>query len=206
VPDGRIPGAQAIGLVGVEKRIDVIATAIQLRGTVHDLAARISIAESVGRVYDVSGIQCGRSEAMKVRLKPASRQGVHYRTPIPDPFRYRRIMKIIPMATLALTAGLFLAPAGAQQVTPKAPEHTMPMPQSGGMKSGGMMNQDNMMADMKAADARLEALAQTMKSASGDDKVRAMQELMTELVQNQVDMHRQMSMMREQMMSQMPHK
>jgi NADPH-dependent 2,4-dienoyl-CoA reductase/sulfur reductase-like enzyme/rhodanese-related sulfurtransferase len=38
VPDGRILGAQAIGLEGVEKRIDVIATTIQFRGTVHDLA------------------------------------------------------------------------------------------------------------------------------------------------------------------------
>jgi hypothetical protein len=111
-------------------------------------------------------------------------------------------MKTIPIAaTLALTAGFFLAPAAAQQATPKAPEHSMPMPQS-----GGMVNHDKMMADMKAADARLEALAQTMKSASGDDKVRAMEELVTELVQNHVDMHRQMSMMHEQMMSQMRHK
>ena len=38
VPDGRILGAQAVGLEGVEKRIDVIATAIQFHGTVHDLA------------------------------------------------------------------------------------------------------------------------------------------------------------------------
>ena len=38
-PDGRILGAQGVGLDGVEKRIDVIATAIQLGGTVHDLAA-----------------------------------------------------------------------------------------------------------------------------------------------------------------------
>ena len=121
--------------------------------------------------------------------------------PSPDPFRYRRIMKMIPMAALAITAGLFLAPAWAQQATPKAPEHSMPMPQA-----GGMMNHDKMMADMKAADARLEALAQTMKSARGNDKVRAMQELLTELVQNQVDMHRQMSMMHDHMMSQMPHK
>ena len=68
------------------------------------------------------------------------------------------------------------------------------------------MNDAKMMADMKAADARLEALVQTMKSASGNDKVRAMQELLTELVQNQVDMHRQMSMMHDHMMSQMPHK
>jgi rhodanese-related sulfurtransferase len=37
--DGRILGAQAVGREGVEKRIDVIATAIQFGGTVHDLAA-----------------------------------------------------------------------------------------------------------------------------------------------------------------------
>ena len=109
-------------------------------------------------------------------------------------------MKMIPMAALAITVGLFLAPAGAQQATPKAPEHSMPMP------SGGMMDHDKMMSDMKAADARLEALVQTMKSASGNDKVRAIQQLVTELVQNQVDMHRQMSMMHDHMMSQMPHK
>jgi hypothetical protein len=59
------------------------------------------------------------------------------------------MMKLIPMATLAITAGLFLVPGGAQQVTPKAPEHTMPMPQS-----GGVMNYDKMMADMKVADPR----------------------------------------------------
>jgi hypothetical protein len=45
-----------------------------------------------------------------------------------------------------------------------------------------------------------------MKSASGSDKVRAMQELLTELAQNQVDMHRQMSTMHDHMMSQMPYK
>jgi NADPH-dependent 2,4-dienoyl-CoA reductase/sulfur reductase-like enzyme/rhodanese-related sulfurtransferase len=38
VPDGRILGAQAVGYEGVEKRIDVVATALQLGGTVHDLA------------------------------------------------------------------------------------------------------------------------------------------------------------------------
>ena len=36
--DGRVLGAQAIGEEGVEKRVDVIATVIQLGGTMHDLA------------------------------------------------------------------------------------------------------------------------------------------------------------------------
>ena len=110
-------------------------------------------------------------------------------------------MKLISIAAVTLAAGLFLAPARAQQATPKVPDHTMPMPQA-----GGMMDHDKMMADMKAADARLEALARTMTSARGDDKVAAMQALLTELVKNQVDMHRHMAMMHDHMMSQMPHK
>jgi NADPH-dependent 2,4-dienoyl-CoA reductase/sulfur reductase-like enzyme/peroxiredoxin family protein/rhodanese-related sulfurtransferase/TusA-related sulfurtransferase len=35
--DGKVLGAQAVGFEGVEKRIDVIATAIRFGGTVHDL-------------------------------------------------------------------------------------------------------------------------------------------------------------------------
>ena len=53
VPDGRILGAQAIGLEGVEKRIDVIATAIQFGGTVHDLAeAELCYAPQFGAAKD----------------------------------------------------------------------------------------------------------------------------------------------------------
>lgn len=36
--DGRILGAQVVGHAGVDKRIDVIATAMHFKGTVHDLA------------------------------------------------------------------------------------------------------------------------------------------------------------------------
>jgi NADPH-dependent 2,4-dienoyl-CoA reductase/sulfur reductase-like enzyme/rhodanese-related sulfurtransferase len=53
VPDGRILGAQAVGFEGVEKRIDVIATAIQFNGTVHDLAeAELSYAPQFGAAKD----------------------------------------------------------------------------------------------------------------------------------------------------------
>ena len=37
-PTGRILGAQAVGPAGVDRRLDVIATAIHFRGTVDDLA------------------------------------------------------------------------------------------------------------------------------------------------------------------------
>ena len=53
VPDGRILGAQAVGTQGVEKRIDVIATAMQFNGTVHDLAeAELCYAPQFGAAKD----------------------------------------------------------------------------------------------------------------------------------------------------------
>ncbi len=53
VADGRILGAQAVGLEGVDKRIDVIATAIQFNGTVHDLAeAELCYAPQFGAAKD----------------------------------------------------------------------------------------------------------------------------------------------------------
>jgi NADPH-dependent 2,4-dienoyl-CoA reductase/sulfur reductase-like enzyme len=53
VPDGRILGAQAVGFEGVEKRIDVIAAAIQFNGTVHDLAeAELCYAPQFGAAKD----------------------------------------------------------------------------------------------------------------------------------------------------------
>jgi NADPH-dependent 2,4-dienoyl-CoA reductase/sulfur reductase-like enzyme/rhodanese-related sulfurtransferase len=52
-PDGRILGAQAVGDEGVEKRIDVVATAIQFGGTVHDLAeAELCYAPQFGAAKD----------------------------------------------------------------------------------------------------------------------------------------------------------
>lgn len=51
--DGRVLGAQAVGGEGVDKRIDVIATAIQFGGTVHDLAeAELCYAPQYGAAKD----------------------------------------------------------------------------------------------------------------------------------------------------------
>jgi NADPH-dependent 2,4-dienoyl-CoA reductase/sulfur reductase-like enzyme/rhodanese-related sulfurtransferase len=51
--DGRILGAQAVGEEGVEKRIDVIAMALQLGGTVHDLSeAELCYAPQFGAAKD----------------------------------------------------------------------------------------------------------------------------------------------------------
>jgi hypothetical protein len=118
------------------------------------------------------------------------------------PIRYRRIVKLIPIAALLIAAALFLAAVGAQQAPPRTPDHSMPMSQA-----GGMLDHDRMMAGMRAADARLEALTQAMTSASVDDKGAAMQALLNDLVKNQVDMHRDLAaMMHEHMMFPMGHK
>lgn len=51
--DGRILGAQAVGEAGVEKRIDVIAMALQQQGTVYDLeAAELCYAPQFGAAKD----------------------------------------------------------------------------------------------------------------------------------------------------------
>ncbi len=52
-PSGRILGAQAVGAEGVDKRIDVIATMIQMKGRVHDLAeAELCYAPQFGSAKD----------------------------------------------------------------------------------------------------------------------------------------------------------
>ncbi len=51
--DGRVLGAQGVGEEGVDKRIDVIAMAIQLGGTVHDLSeAELCYAPQFGAAKD----------------------------------------------------------------------------------------------------------------------------------------------------------
>jgi NADPH-dependent 2,4-dienoyl-CoA reductase/sulfur reductase-like enzyme/rhodanese-related sulfurtransferase len=61
--DGRILGAQAVGEEGVDKRLDVIATMIQMGGTVHDLAeAELCYAPQYGAAKDpvnVAGMMAG---------------------------------------------------------------------------------------------------------------------------------------------------
>ena len=58
----------------------------------------------------------------------------------------------------------------------------------------GMMNPDmvKMMSDMKAKDAKLEALVQKMNAAKGAAKAEAMAELLTALVEDRQAMHRLM--------------
>jgi len=113
-------------------------------------------------------------------------------------------------APVAIATVLFLAPGQARQpatpqtAPPQTHEHGATTPQGRGMMDHGkMMDHDKMMAEMKAADSRLEGLAEKMNTAQGDGKIRAMQDVLNELVKNQVTMHQHMAMMHEHMMSEM---
>jgi hypothetical protein len=87
-------------------------------------------------------------------------------------------------APLAVAGVLALSSAHAQQTpAPAQQDLNQRAPQSKGM------NYDRMIAEMNAADARLEELAVRMKTAEGDEKIGAMQDVVSELVTNQVYMH-----------------
>jgi hypothetical protein len=109
-------------------------------------------------------------------------------------------MRLLNIAAPVAVAGvLVLAPAQAQQ--PPAPgQHELNQitPQN-----KPMMDYDKMMADMNAADARLEELTDRMKTAQGDEKIRAMQDVVSELATNQLAMH---NMARGMIHKMMPHK
>ena len=90
----------------------------------------------------------------------------------------------IPVAVLS--GLLLLAPLKAQQPSTSG-QQVMP-------QTSATMDVNKMMADMKASDAKLEALATKMKSSQGEAKVLAMQDVVDQLVKNQLDMHRHMMM------------
>lgn len=86
-------------------------------------------------------------------------------------------------------------------------EHQQSAQKPGSMGSGMMdQNRDKMMADMKAADTRLQELVAKMNSATGDQKVNVIADLLTQLVNDQVAMHQRMMQMGGGMMSHAPQK
>jgi vancomycin resistance protein YoaR len=77
---------------------------------------------------------------------------------------------------------------------------SQPREQSPSNMQDMMKMHEQMMAQMKAADSRLDALVKEMNAASGDAKVNAVATIVTELVRQQRSMHERMGQMHEQMM------
>ena len=63
-------------------------------------------------------------------------------------------------------------------------------------RMGDMMQRhEQMMAEMKASDAKLDELVRAMNNATGDAKIAAMSQAITELARQQQAMHRHMGTM-----------
>ena len=66
-----------------------------------------------------------------------------------------------------------------------------------------MKRHQQMMADMKAADAKLDELVTAMNASGGEAKVAAIAQVVNELVRQQKTMHEHMGMMDQRMMMRM---
>jgi hypothetical protein len=95
----------------------------------------------------------------------------------------------------ATSGGVRIASAASQNPAPQ----TAAPPSPSGM--GDMMKMhEKMMADMKAGDARLDALVKSMNAAAGDAKTNAIAAVVNELVQQHKAMHAHMGEMHQHMM------
>ena len=92
-------------------------------------------------------------------------------------------------------SGRTLAASAPQQKGDQTPPAT---PESG--MAGMMKRHQQMMADMHAADAKLDQLVNEMNSATGDARTAAIARVVTELVNQQKTMHGRMGAMDDQMM------
>ncbi len=83
--------------------------------------------------------------------------------------------------------------------TPSA-QASQPREQAPSNMQDMMKMHEQMMAEMKAADGRLDALVKDMNAATGEAKVDAVAAVVTELVRQQKSMHERTGQMHQQMM------
>lgn len=106
-----------------------------------------------------------------------------------------RLVLIAMVAAVLLTGVLWPGSASTAQV---------PSPQSAAQQSQAtpdmMKMHEQMMADMAAGNARLEALVKDMNAASGDARVTAITAVVNELVRQHTSMQERMGQMHQQMM------
>ena len=103
-------------------------------------------------------------------------------------------------AMLALAFGASLVGSGpvtAAQQSAAAHETTQPPPSN---MQAMMKMHEQMMADMKSGEAKLDALVKEMNSAAGEAKVTAVAAVVNELVQQHKAMHGRMGQMHQQLM------
>jgi hypothetical protein len=101
---------------------------------------------------------------------------------------------------LALSFGVMRFGFGVAEATQQSPAgQGTTQPQQSNMQDMMKMH-DQMMAEMKAGDAKLDALVKNMNTASGDAKVTAVAAVVSELVRQHQAMHDRMGQMHQHMM------
>ena len=107
----------------------------------------------------------------------------------------------IVLAVFALSYPLVVSGKRAQVLAAVEPQQTQsPTPSSPRMPDMMKMH-EQMMAEMKASDAKLDQLVSEMNSATGEARISAIAQVVTELARQQKTMHGRMGSMHEQMMS-----
>ena len=117
--------------------------------------------------------------------------------------RYLATGAVVFAVAFAITRfGLGPARATLEGAQPQAAVQQPPQPSPAmpGMQDMQKMH-EQMMAEMKAGDARLDALVKDMNAAAGDKRVTAMMAVINELVRQHSSMHVHMGQMHEQMMA-----
>jgi hypothetical protein len=99
---------------------------------------------------------------------------------------------------LAGGSGITQPGLGASQGTPRNPaQQTPPQPQP---MAEMMKMHEQMMAQMKASDAKLDALVKDMNAAAGEARITAMAAVVNELARQTRAMHERMGQMHQHMM------
>ena len=81
-----------------------------------------------------------------------------------------------------------------------SPQGSQPREQAPSNMQDMMKMHEQMMAEMKAADSKLDALVKDMNAGTGEARVNAVAAVVTELVRQQKSMHDRMGQMHQQMM------
>jgi hypothetical protein len=103
-------------------------------------------------------------------------------------------------AAFLLAAGLFLLAPPRSAAAPQGQPSQSAAPSGQSGMADMMKMHETMMAETKAAEARLDALVKTMNAASGDAKVAAIAAVVNEMVAQQKTMHSHMHEMHQHMM------
>lgn len=111
----------------------------------------------------------------------------------------RIVLTLSTLLILTLGSSAARSDLSAARATPETPP-SQAQSQSQSSMPDMMKMHEQMMAEMKAADAKPDALVKDMNAATGEAKINAISAVVTELVRQQKAMHERMGQMHQQMM------